>query len=66
MVQNLSRRIVFQEKVEFLKSGIWFQFTLHQTKIHLFDSSGIRINIAINRHLTACYVFRVFCSPRST
>ena len=26
MVQTLSRRIFFEEKVEFLKSGIWIQF----------------------------------------
>ena len=26
MVQNLGGKIFFQEKVEFLKSGIWFQF----------------------------------------
>ena len=26
MVQNLNWRILFQEQVKFLKSGIWFQF----------------------------------------
>ena len=34
MMQNLIGRIFFHEKVEFLKSGISFNFTLHQTKIH--------------------------------
>ena len=34
MVQNLSERIFFQEKFEFLKSASDFNVTLHQTKIH--------------------------------
>ena len=38
MVQNLSGRIFFQEKVEFLKSGvIWFQFYASSNQ----DSPGI-------------------------
>ena len=41
MVQNLSGRIFFREKTEFLKSGIRFQFKLDQTKIHFFDSPDI-------------------------
>ena len=40
-MQNLSWRIFFQEQVKFLKSDIWFNFTMHQTKIHYFDPPGI-------------------------
>ena len=44
-MQNLSGRIFLQEKVEFLKSNIWFfNFTLHQIKIHCFYSPGISIS----------------------
>ena len=31
-MQNLIGRIFFQEKVEFLKSGIWFQFYASSNK----------------------------------
>ena len=37
MVQNLSKRIFFQEKVEFLKLGIWFQFQAAPNKDTFFD-----------------------------
>ena len=40
MGQNLSGRIFSQEKVEFLNRASGFNFTLHQTKIHFFDSPG--------------------------
>ena len=40
MVQNLSERIFFQKKVEFLKSGIWFQFYALSNKDTFFDSPG--------------------------
>ena len=38
MVQNLSRRIFFQEKVKFLKSGIWFRFYASSNKDTFFYS----------------------------
>ena len=41
MVQNLSERIFFQVKVKFVNPESSFNFMLHQTKIHFFDSSGI-------------------------
>ena len=36
MVQNLSERIFFQEKAEFLKSSIWFQFYASPNKDAFF------------------------------
>ena len=40
MVQNLSGAIFFRERVEFLISGIWFQFYASSNKDTLFDSTG--------------------------
>ena len=48
MVQKLSERMFFQEKVKFLKSGIWFQFYAPSNKdasLHFFDSPGTRQRI---------------------
>ena len=46
MVQNLSERIVFQEKFEFLKSGIWFQLYASSDKDTFFDSFGTEFHIS--------------------
>ena len=40
MTQNLSGRIFFQQKVEFLKSSIGFQFYALSNKDTFFDSPG--------------------------
>ena len=42
MVENLSGRIFFQEKVKFLKSGIWFQFYASSNKDTFLDSDFFR------------------------
>ena len=43
MVQNLSGRIFFKEKVEFLKSSIWFQFYASSNKDTFFDLPGTAV-----------------------
>ena len=40
IVQNLSCRILFQEKVKFLKSGIWFQLYSASNKNAFLDLPG--------------------------
>ena len=45
IVQNLSWRIVFQEKVKFLKSGIWFQFYSASNKDTFFESPGMSVEM---------------------
>ena len=45
-------------KVEFLKPGIWFQFTLHQTKIHfLTHPVNLDINMFIVKPCSTCEAY---------
>ena len=43
---NLSGTIVFQEKFEFLKSGIWFHLYASSDKDTFFDSFGTEFHIS--------------------
>ena len=41
MMQNLSGRIIFQEKFEFLKSASGFNFTLYQAKVQFLTHTVV-------------------------
>ena len=47
MVQNLYGRIFFQEKVEFLKLSIWFQFYALSNKDIFYSSGRTKMNIIL-------------------